>query len=108
MKQKKLATFRIDADEWVAFQEWARRSGTNASAILVNYIEECLERTPTRFSHFPIERMNKNIDKRLDNIEERLKLLETSLEARIQKEVQQQIAISNQEFMQKHKINEVS
>ncbi|WP_178381644.1 hypothetical protein [[Phormidium ambiguum] IAM M-71] len=52
--------------------------------------------------------MNKNIDKRLDNIEERLKLLETSLEARIQKEVQQQIAISNQEFMQKNKINEAS
>ncbi|MFB2837756.1 hypothetical protein [Floridanema evergladense] len=70
--------------------------------------EECLERTPTRFPRLPIERMNKNIDKRLDNIEERLKLLETSLEARIQKEVQQQIAISNQEFMQKDKINEVS
>lgn len=63
---------------------------------------------PTRFSRFPMERMNKNIDKRLDNIEERLKFLEVSIEARIQKEVQQQIAISNQEFMQKNKINEVS
>ncbi|MFB2877124.1 hypothetical protein, partial [Floridanema aerugineum] len=107
-KQKKLATFRIDADEWVAFQEWARRSGTNASAILVNYIEECLELPPTRFSRFPMERMNKNIDKRLDNIEERLKFLEVSIEARIQKEVQQQIAISNQELIQKDKINEFS
>jgi len=37
MIQKKLATFRIDADQWDAFQEWAKRSGTNASALLVHY-----------------------------------------------------------------------
>lgn len=89
------------------------RSGQGVAAqmlrqYLLTILRNVSERTPTRFPRFPLERMNKNIDKRLDNIEERLKLLETSLEARIQKEVQQQIAISNQEFMQKDKINEVS
>jgi hypothetical protein len=91
MIQKKLATFRIDADQWDAFQEWAKRSGTNASALLVNYIEQCLVSTPSRSSHFP-DRMNKNLDKRLDSLEQRLLFLETSLEARIQYLIQQHLA----------------
>lgn len=95
MRQKKLATFRIDADEWEAFQEWARRSGTNASALLVNYIEECLDRTPTRFSRMPIDRITNNLDKRIDRLDERLTFLETSQEARIQKLIQQHIAAIN-------------
>lgn len=98
MIQKKLATFRIDADQWDAFQEWAKRSGTNASALLVNYIEQCLVSTPSRFSHFP-DRMNKNLDKRLDSLEQRLLFLETSLEARIQYLIQQHLAATHHQSL---------
>ncbi|MFB2891734.1 hypothetical protein ACE1CI_02205 [Aerosakkonemataceae cyanobacterium BLCC-F50] len=105
MIQKKLATFRIDADQWDAFQEWAKRSGTNASALLVNYIEQCLVSTPSRFSQFP-DRMNKNLDKRLDRLEQRLLFLETSLEGRIQYLIQQHIATNHHQFLPSEENNQ--
>lgn len=77
MTAKKLATFRIDPDEWEAFQQWAKRNGTTASALLVEYIEECLDRPPTKPSGIRLEQMVINLTKRIDSIDKRLKVLET-------------------------------
>lgn len=78
MTEKKLATFRINSDAWEAFQQWAKRHGTTASALLVEYIEECLDRPPTKPSGIRLEQMAINLANRVDSIEQRLKLLETS------------------------------
>ncbi|MBD2181883.1 hypothetical protein H6S82_00245 [Planktothrix sp. FACHB-1355] len=92
MTNKKLATFRIDASKWQAFQQWAKRSGSNASALLVEYIEECLDTAPTRRSIFPLNQTANNIDERIGSIDERLKLLEASVERRVKEAIEQQIA----------------
>ena len=85
MTPKKLATFRIDADEWEAFQQWAKRNGTTASALLVEYIEECLDRPPTKPSGIRLEHMVINLTKRIDSIDKRLSLLETPSNVRSDK-----------------------
>lgn len=92
MTKKKLATFRIDPNEWEAFQEWAKRSGTNASALLVDYIEQCLDRPPSKISKFLQNETTSNIDYRIDTIEKRLKALEESIEQRIEKFIKRQMA----------------
>ena len=91
MTKKKLATFRIDPDEWEAFQEWAKRSGTNASALLVNYIEQCLDRPPSKISRFSLNGTDDNIERRIDSIDKRLKLLEGSIEEKIEKLIKKQM-----------------
>ena len=92
MKEKKLATFRIDSDQWIAFQEWAKRSGTNASALLVEYIEQCLLQAPTQASRFRLEGAVTNIDERLERLERKLKSLEASLEPRIKEILNKQMS----------------
>lgn len=93
MAAKKLATFRIDVDKWQAFQQWAKRSGTNASALLTEYIEECLDMAPTKISRLSIDRNgSSHLDQRVDDLENRLKHLETSIESVIKQAVEVQIA----------------
>lgn len=101
MAKKKLATFRINGDEWEAFQEWAKRSGTNASALLVDYIEQCLDRPPAKISIISQNETINNIDYRIDTIEKRLKALEESIEERIEKFIKRQIANIQSEVVQK-------
>lgn len=84
MNDKTLATFRIDMAQWKAFQEWAKRSSTNASALLVEYIEECLDRAPTRGAKFRLESNAINIDQRIDSLDKRIAQLEISLDKRIE------------------------
>ncbi|MCL1474610.1 hypothetical protein [Argonema antarcticum] len=91
MKKKKLATFRINPDEWQAFQEWAKRSGTNASALLVDYIEQCLDRPPDKISRISPDGTTNNIDYRIDSIDKRLKALEGAIEERIEKLIKRQM-----------------
>ncbi|MFB2920292.1 MULTISPECIES: hypothetical protein [Aerosakkonema] len=105
MAKKKLATFRIDGDEWEAFQQWAKRSGTNASALLVDYIEQCLDRPPTKISILSQNEITNNIDARIDTIEKRLKVLEESIEERIEKFIKRQMANIQSEVV--HPENEV-
>ena len=38
----KLATFRVKEDNWLNFQALCKESGTNASAVLIAYIQACL------------------------------------------------------------------
>lgn len=94
MNQKTLATFRIDASQWQAFQQWAKRSGTNASALLVEYIEECLVRPPAKAGKFPLHPTTNHLDKRIDELDKRLKLLETSIDQRIEVIIQHQMSAS--------------
>lgn len=93
MAAKKLATFRIDVSKWQAFQQWAKRSGTNASALLSEYIEQCLDTAPTRISRLSIDRNDtSHLDQRIDDLSNRLKHLETSMESLIKQAVEVQIA----------------
>ena len=39
----KLATFRVKEDNWLNFQALCKESGTNASAVLIAYIQACLD-----------------------------------------------------------------
>lgn len=86
MNHKKLATFRVDVSQWQAFQEWAKRSGTNASALLVDYIEQCLDRPPTRVTQFRLAPKS-NTDKRIDSIDKKLAQLEISIEKQISESI---------------------
>ncbi len=90
MNDKKLATFRIDASQWKAFQEWAKRSDTNASALLVEYIEECLSRSPTRGVKFSLG-PTISIQRRIDSLDKRIAQLEISLDRRIEESIAQRI-----------------
>ncbi|MFB2920177.1 MULTISPECIES: hypothetical protein [Aerosakkonema] len=93
MAAKKLATFRIDPNKWQAFQQWAKRSGTNASALLTEYIDGCLDIPPTRVSRFSIDRNNDvSLEQRMDELEQRLKDLQSSMEASIKQAVETQLA----------------
>lgn len=93
MAAKKLATFRIDANKWQAFQQWAKRSGTNASALLTEYIESCLDIPPTKISRFSIDKNDHgSLEQRIDELEQRLKDLQTSMEASIKQAVEMQLA----------------
>lgn len=51
-----------------------------------------MDRPPTQISRFPLDRTANHIDKRIDSIDERLKLLEASIERRIKDAIKQQIA----------------
>lgn len=93
MAAKKLATFRIDIHKWQAFQQWAKRSGTNASALLTEYIEGCLDVPPTRVSRFSIDRNDDaSLAQRIDELEQRLKDLQSSMESSIKQAVEMQLA----------------
>lgn len=42
MSKAKLATFRIDENDWDAFQGWAKAKGTNASSELIGFVQACI------------------------------------------------------------------
>lgn len=41
-KNKILATFRVDEDDWEAFKQWAENRGNSASGELIRFIESAL------------------------------------------------------------------
>lgn len=43
-KNKILATFRVDEDDWEAFKQWAEKRGNSASGELIRFIESALGR----------------------------------------------------------------
>lgn len=101
MAAKKLATFRIDANKWQAFQQWAKRSRTNASALITEYIDGCLDIPPTRVSRFSIDKnSDDSLAQRMDELEQRLKDLQSSMEASIKQAVETQLANLQNEVSQ--------
>ncbi len=42
IKNKTLATFRIDVEEWDSFKNWADSKNSNASIEIVNFIRSCI------------------------------------------------------------------
>ena len=41
-KNKILATFRVDEDDWEAFKQWSEKRGNSASGELIRFIESAL------------------------------------------------------------------
>lgn len=85
MADKILATFRIDPSEWEAFKNAATASGTNASALLIEFVRtyphKSVESPPkTTDSHLDTTENNCIDDSspRLDSIEARLDKIEDS------------------------------
>ena len=44
-KNKILATFRVDEDDWEAFKQWSEKRGNSASAEIIRFIESALGKT---------------------------------------------------------------
>jgi hypothetical protein len=40
---EKLATFRVQDDKWASFQALCKEDGSNASKVLIAYIDRCIE-----------------------------------------------------------------
>jgi hypothetical protein len=71
---KTLATFRIEEEDWKAFQEWAKSKGSNATSEVVAYVSLTLGKTDKRIGGNALDEM---IDSRLDS------LIDSKLEARL-------------------------
>jgi hypothetical protein len=69
----KLATFRIDGDDWQQFQDIARQNNTTASALLVNFVQgvikgECIDnKTQISIQDTDIQPSIQNLDEMIDN-----------------------------------------
>jgi hypothetical protein len=79
MADSALGTFRVDKDSWTKFQEIAKSGGTNASKLIVGFIDACLDNSidindykTTKPKPKP-ENLNENIDVYLDkNLDTRI------------------------------------
>ncbi|MEH2047521.1 GIY-YIG nuclease family protein [Nostoc sp.] len=84
----KLATFRIEPEKWKAFKSLATNQGTNASAVLNEFIDKCLaeRRIPSDVSTLVGDDSNliNLIDKRIED----------SIEALIDKRIENSLAVS--------------
>jgi hypothetical protein len=77
MSDKVLATFRIDPDKWEAFKALASERGNNASAMLVEFVEDCVggNTRPAQTTD-----TNSKIDERID---ERIRDIDNRIDERI-------------------------
>ena len=80
MTDKVLATFRIESEKWESFKALATSNGSNASAILTQFIETCLD-TNQLPSQTSATQSPSNNDNHLDKLEEMIdKRIDTRLE----------------------------
>ena len=85
----KLATFRVQDSDWIAFQELCKAGGSNASRELIGYIQGCLKAgkvgTVGETEPIPSGVMMADVDAAIaplrDELEEMRQLLGKSLEA---------------------------
>ena len=85
----KLATFRIQDEDWLAFQALCKTGGSNASKELIGYIQGCLKagkvgtvgETETASSGVTMGDVDAAIAPLRDELEEMRQLLGKSLEA---------------------------
>lgn len=61
----KLATFKINSDEWDRFKQLAESSNTTASGALMGFVRQCLE--AGEISGAPQENLDDDIDTRIDS-----------------------------------------
>ncbi|HEY9866829.1 MAG TPA: hypothetical protein V6D21_21835 [Candidatus Obscuribacterales bacterium] len=71
---QKLATFKVDEQDWEAFKALCDAQGTNASRTLISFIEQSLADGKIDESLLPKSRSSssQNIDIDIDNLEARL------------------------------------
>jgi hypothetical protein len=67
MADKILATFRIDPDKWESFKELSANNGSSASAVILQFINNCLDTKQTPSSaHVSLDSLEFLIDKRIE------------------------------------------
>ncbi|MEH1786453.1 MAG: hypothetical protein V7L23_12915 [Nostoc sp.] len=92
MADKILGTFRIEPDKWESFKALATSNGSTASAVIVQFIDNCLDtrQIPSTYGdHSSLGKVEALIDKRIEeslaiSISELRSQLETQLEARLE------------------------
>lgn len=85
MADKTLATFRIDPEEWEAFKNAATSQGSNASALLTEFVRWYLAGNRLDVATVPTpSHLDTSLQQRLDTIEQSLdELIDKRIEARL-------------------------
>jgi hypothetical protein len=71
MTERTLGTFRIDKAQWEAFQVKAKEHGSNASSLIIGWIETYLDGSIDSIDNNQIS-LDNSIDNSIDNIDERI------------------------------------
>ncbi|MBN3875148.1 MULTISPECIES: hypothetical protein [unclassified Nostoc] len=68
MADKILATFRIDPDKWESFKALTTSNGSTASAVLLQFVDNCLDanQIPSKSAHASLDNIEALIDKRIE------------------------------------------
>jgi len=76
VKRDFLATFRVDKDSWVLFQQWCKDKDISASLALCKFVERASKGLVTIDSDDLDVDQSESLEERLAQIEERLSKLE--------------------------------
>lgn len=76
VKRDFLATFRVDKDSWVLFQQWCKDKDISASLALCKFVERAGKGLVTIDSDDLDVDQSESLEERLAQIEERLSKLE--------------------------------
>jgi hypothetical protein len=76
VKRDFLATFRVDKDSWVLFQQWCKDKDISASLALCKFVERAGKGLVTLDSDDLDVDQSESLEERLAQIEERLSKLE--------------------------------
>lgn len=98
MTEKTLATFRIDPSEWDNFKGAAMAVGSNASALLTEFVHWFVagnRLSPTVVTPDPTPtHLDNSVQKRLDGLEEYIDKLPASLDELIDQRIEERLASS--------------
>lgn len=72
MVEKQLATFRIEAEQWQAFKAKATEGGTNATAMLLQWINLYLDDNLDVSIDLTQSHLDKNLDSVLSSLDRRI------------------------------------
>jgi len=78
MAEKTLATFRIDPQQWEAFKNLASESGSNASALLLEFVRSTL--SSNQISTSPHSSSPTHLDDKIERIDSQLGELRSQME----------------------------
>lgn len=75
-----LRTFKIDSEQWQAFEEKATANGTTASELLESYVQQYISDNPKSESDNVDQRINAILEQRLEGFGARLSQVEQRLD----------------------------
>lgn len=88
MAEKTLGTFRIEPEKWERFKALASSSGTSASAVILQFIDNCLDSNnilSTTEGNANLDNLESLIDARIDaSLATRLDEMRSQFEAQLE------------------------